>query len=53
MIEAETGWIARISAFCIRRRVAVVCVLGLATLILTYFAALVEVKTVFSDMLPS
>lgn len=53
MVEAETGWIARISAFCIRRRVAVVCVLGLATAILTYFAALVEVKTVFSDMLPS
>lgn len=53
MIEAETGWIARISAFCIRRRVAVVCVLGLATAILTYFAALVEVKTIFSDMLPS
>jgi predicted RND superfamily exporter protein len=53
MIEAETGWIARISAFCIRRRVAVVTVLGLMTLVLTYFAALVEVKTVFSDMLPS
>lgn len=53
MIERENGWIARFSAFCIRRRVAVVTVLGLATLILTYFAALVEVKTVFADMLPS
>lgn len=49
----ETGWIARFSTFCIRRRAAVVIVLGLATAILTYFAALVEVKTVFADMLPS
>lgn len=53
MIESETGWVARIAAFCIRRRVAVVTILGLATAILTYFAALVEVKTVFADMLPS
>jgi len=49
----ETGWIARFSRFCIRRRVAVVTVLGLATAVMTYFAALVEVKTVFADMLPS
>lgn len=49
----ETGWIARFSAFCIRRRVAVVTMLGLATAIMTYFASLVEIKTVFADMLPS
>lgn len=53
MIERETGWVARLAKFCIRHRIAVTTVLGLATLILTYFAALVEVKTVFADMLPS
>lgn len=40
------------SAFCIRNRVAVVCLLGVLTLALGYFAVHVQIKTVFMDMLP-
>ncbi len=49
----ETGWVAKFSVFCIRKRVWVVSLLGLFTAVLTYFAVNTEVKTVFADMLPS
>ncbi len=39
--------------FCIRRRLWVVSTIGLLTLLLSYFAVHVEVRTVFEDMLPS
>lgn len=40
------------SAFCIRQRVLVVSVLTILTLIFAFFAVKMEVRTVFSDMLP-
>lgn len=44
--------IKRFSAFCIRYRLPVVVILAFATLVLSYFAVRVEVKTVFNDLLP-
>lgn len=45
--------IERIAEFCIRRRGWVVGCLALLTLVLTWFALHIEVRTVFEDMLPS
>ncbi|MBR0565354.1 MMPL family transporter [Azoarcus sp. L1K30] len=45
--------IERIAEFCIRRRSWVVGSLGLLTLVLSWFALHIEVRTVFEDMLPS
>lgn len=44
--------IEKFAEFCIRRRVAVVIAVALATVVLSYFALHVEVKTVFSDLMP-
>ncbi|MBI5922655.1 MAG: MMPL family transporter [Betaproteobacteria bacterium] len=49
----ETGWVNRFALFCIRQRVWVVSLLAASTLLLTFFAVNIEVKTVFADMLPS
>ncbi|MBN9694751.1 MAG: MMPL family transporter [Zoogloea sp.] len=45
--------IERIAEFCIHRRKAVVAVLAALTLVLSWFALRIEVRTVFEDMLPS
>ncbi len=45
--------IERIAEFCIRRRVWVTGILLFLTLILSWFALRIEVRTVFEDMLPS
>lgn len=45
--------IERIAEFCIRRRGWVVGSLALLTLVLSWFALHIEVRTVFADMLPS
>lgn len=45
--------IKKFSEFCIRKRAWVASLIGIATLILSYFALHVEVRTVFEDMLPS
>ncbi|MCM2330821.1 MAG: RND transporter, partial [Pseudomonas sagittaria] len=45
--------IERIAEFCIRRRNWVVGALAVLTLVLSWFALHVEVRTVFEDMLPS
>ncbi|WP_455232849.1 efflux RND transporter permease subunit [Geopseudomonas aromaticivorans] len=45
--------IERIAEFCIRRRAWVTGVLLTLTLILSWFALRIEVRTVFADMLPS
>lgn len=45
--------IERIAAFCIRRRGPVAGVIALLTVLLSWFALHVEVRTVFEDMLPS
>ena len=44
--------VERFSAFCIRQRVLVISVLAILTLIFAIFALRMEVRTVFSDMLP-
>ncbi len=44
--------IAKFAEFCIRRRVLVVAVVGAATLLLSLFALRIEIKTVFSDLMP-
>lgn len=44
--------IEKISGFCIRRRIPVVIAVAIATLGLFFFAVRVEVKTVFSDLMP-
>lgn len=46
------GWVERFVTFCIQKRVAVVTVLGIVTVIMAYFAFHVEIKTVFTDLLP-
>lgn len=45
--------IKKFSEFCIRQRAWVAGLIGIATLILSYFALHVEVRTIFEDMLPS
>lgn len=45
--------IDQIAVFCIRRRAMVAGVIGLLTLVLSWFALHIEVRTVFEDMLPS
>ncbi|MCY1272676.1 efflux transporter, putative, hydrophobe/amphiphile efflux-3 family [compost metagenome] len=45
--------IERIAAFCIRRRAWVAGILFALTLVLSWFALHIEVRTVFEDMLPS
>ncbi|WP_034296484.1 RND family transporter [Herbaspirillum sp. RV1423] len=45
--------IERIAHFCISRRKLVVCLLLTCTLILSWFALHIQVRTVFEDMLPS
>lgn len=45
--------IERIAEFCIRRRAWVVGCLAVVTLVLSWFAVGIEVRTVFEDMLPS
>jgi uncharacterized protein len=45
--------IKKFSEFCIRRRAWVASLIGVLTLVLSYFALHVEVRTVFEDMLPS
>jgi len=44
--------VTKFAAFCIKQRVLVVAVIAALTAIFAVFAAQVEVKTVFSDMLP-
>ncbi|WP_395402681.1 hypothetical protein ACHMW6_30525 [Pseudoduganella sp. UC29_106] len=45
--------IERIAHFCIRRRNWVAGLLAACTLILSWFALQIQVRTVFEDMLPS
>ncbi len=45
--------IDQIAVFCIRRRAWVAGAIGLLTLVLSWFALHIEVRTVFEDMLPS
>lgn len=45
--------IDKIAVFCIRRRALVAGVIGILTLLLSWFALHIEVRTVFEDMLPS
>lgn len=45
--------INKFAEFCIRHRAWVVALIGIATLVLSYFAVNVEVRTIFEDMLPS
>ncbi|EOG4615701.1 RND family transporter [Pseudomonas aeruginosa] len=45
--------IEHIAVFCIRQRNWVVAVLAASTMLLTWFALHIEVRTVFEDMLPS
>lgn len=47
-----SGWVERFAAFCIRRRTPLVVGFGALTLILGAFATQIEVRTIFSDMLP-
>jgi len=49
----ETGWVNRFALFCIRQRAWVVSLLAASTLLLSFFAVNIEVKTVFADLLPS
>lgn len=49
----EHNMIERIAEFCIRRRNWVVGVLLLLTMVLSWFALHIDVRTVFEDMLPS
>lgn len=51
--DRQPGFVPRFVALCISRRIWVVATLGLLTLTLTGFAAKVEIKTVFSDLLPN
>ncbi|TQF00636.1 MAG: MMPL family transporter [Spiribacter salinus] len=44
--------VERFARFCIRCRTQLVVVFGLLTLVLGVFAAQIEVRTIFSDMLP-
>ena len=39
--------------FCIRRRMPIMIIFGLLTLGMVYFAAQIEVKTIFNDLLPT
>lgn len=48
----KPGWVERFVTFCIRKRVAVVTVIGIVTVIMVYLAFHVEIKTVFTDLLP-
>jgi predicted RND superfamily exporter protein len=52
MKNVTYGRLERFVEFCIRRRVAVVIVLGIITAIMTYLAVHVEIKTVFNDLMP-
>lgn len=45
--------IKKFAALCIRQRSRVVALIGIATLVLSYFAVNIEVRTIFEDMLPS
>jgi predicted RND superfamily exporter protein len=45
--------IERIAAFCMRRRALVAGLIACLTLVLSWFALHIEVRTVFEDMLPS
>lgn len=51
--QSNQGFTSRLVEFCIRRRVAVVLIVGIVTAILATFAVKVEVKTVFNDLLPT
>jgi len=51
--QSNQGFIARLVEFCIRRRVAVVLVVGILTAFLATLALKVEIKTVFNDLLPT
>ncbi len=45
--------IERFAAFCIRQRVVIVALIATITLALSMFAVRIEVKTIFSDLLPT
>ena len=45
--------IEKIAAFCMRRRALVASVVACLTIVLSWFALRIEVRTVFEDMLPS
>ncbi|MES1943913.1 RND efflux transporter [Salinisphaera sp. PC39] len=47
-----SGMVERFAAFCIRRRTPLVVVFGLLTVVLGVSAAQIEIRTIFSDMLP-
>ncbi|MFA7278686.1 MAG: MMPL family transporter [Sterolibacterium sp.] len=51
--QSNQGFIARLVEFCIRRRIAVVVVVGILTTFLATLALQVEIKTVFNDLLPT
>ncbi len=51
--QSNQGFISRLVEFCIRRRVAVVVIVGILTAFLATLALKVEVKTVFNDLLPT
>lgn len=48
----QATWVERFAAFCIARRKAVVAVIFALTAVFGYFAAHVEIKTIFHDLLP-
>ena len=47
-----SGMVDRFAAFCIRRRTPLVGMFALMTLVLGAFASQIEIRTIFSDMLP-
>ncbi len=51
-IREEKGFVVRLVAFCISYRVAVLSAILLATAALAFLAVKVEIRTVFSDLLP-
>lgn len=52
-IETTKGFVAGLVSLCIRRRAAVVAAIGIVTVLFGLLALKVEIKTVFSDLLPS
>lgn len=48
----QVSWIERFAAYCIARRVLVSSVILALTVVFGYFAAHVEIKTIFHDLLP-
>lgn len=51
-ITVKLGWLERFVTFTVRRRVPMVIAIGILTVFTSYFAFHVEVKTIFTDLLP-